>query len=129
MSSDIRYKIQHAGDLFVGILEATIYAARRSAANIVIDYQVNDLCRQKIKVATHIGTRVVEMRQDDPGLLDYDPQISQFYNELDLLQGHIDERLDEKQEMQEHWDNLLNRLTSNCEFDDQCDEDMSSSAV
>jgi hypothetical protein len=129
MSNDWRYKFQHAGDLFVGMFEATVYAARRSAANIVIDYQVNNLGRKKDKVATQIGNRVVEMRKDSPELLTYDPQISDFYEELDLLQERIDERLDEKQEMQERWDSLLNRFTPNCEFDETCDEDMSSRAV
>ena len=129
MNDDWRYKIQHAGDLFVGMFEATVYAARRSAANIVIDYQVNTLGRKKTKVATQIGNRVVEMRQDDPELLTYDPQISEFYEELDLLQESIDSRLDEKQEMKERWDSMVNRFTPNCEFDETCDEDMSASAV
>lgn len=129
MSNDWRYKFQHAGDLFVGMFEATVYAARRSAANIVIDYQVNTLDKKKDKVATQIGNRVVEMRKDSPQLLSYDPQISVFYEELDLLQERIDERLDEKKEMQERWDSLLNRFTPNCEFDETCDEDMSSRAA
>lgn len=57
-------------------------------------------------VATRIGSRVVEMRKNAPDLLSYDPKISAFYEELDLLQEAIDERLDET-----------------------CDEDMSCSAV
>ncbi len=134
MSNDWRYTIQHAGDLFVGMFEATVYAARRSATNIVIDYQVSDLGRKKSKVAAQIGNRVIEMRKEEPELLIYDPQISQFYDELDLLQEHIDERLDEKQEMKNQWDSLLNRLISKCEFDDNYfddtyDEDISTSVI
>jgi hypothetical protein len=129
MSNDWRFKIQHAGDLFVGMIEATVYAAKRSAAYIVIDYQVSSLGRKKTKVAGLIGNRVVEMRQDNPELLSYDPMISEFYDELDVLQERIDESLDEKQRMKEHWDNLVHRWTPNCEFDDTCDEDMSSRAI
>lgn len=46
MNNDCRYTIQHAGDFFVGMLETIVFATRRSAANIVINYHVNTLGRK-----------------------------------------------------------------------------------
>nr|MBF0220757.1 hypothetical protein [Desulfobulbaceae bacterium] len=114
MGNGWRYRLQHLGDAFADMLEATVVAARRSAAGIVIDLQLHDLEKKKGKVAARIGTRIIEMREENPDFLVYDAFISECYEELDLLLDRIEACYEDKKTARERLRRILDRLAFRC---------------
>jgi hypothetical protein len=125
MGQGWRFKLQHAGDAFADMIEATVVAARRSAASIIIDIQLIDLKKQKGKVAARIGSRVIEMREENPDFLVYDSFISDCYEELDELLNRIDACHDDKRQAKERLRRILDRLTCRCTQETSSEENYS----
>jgi hypothetical protein len=128
MGNNWRFTLQHLGDRFADMVEATVVAARRSAASIVIDFQIKDLTKKRGKVAAKIGNRIIEMRDENPDLLSYDEFITSCYDELDTLLDRIDACYDEKQQAKAKLRRILNRFTCKCSVDNEAHQDSAFSA-
>lgn len=117
MGNEWRYKLQHAGDLFVDALETTISAARRSASYIVIGLEIHDLKKKRLKIATDIGERIIDIRADDPNFMAYDEKISTYYQNLDEVNYHLAECQEKKENRRQRLHNLFKILSSETEYD------------
>lgn len=125
MEQGWKFKLQHIGDAFADMIEATIVAARRSAAGIVIDIQLHDLEKKKGHVAARIGNRVIEMREENPDFLVYDAFISECYEELDMLLDRIEACYEDKKTARERLQRILNRLSCRCTSETSYEENYS----
>ena len=126
MEKEWRFKLQHVGDAFADMIEATIMAARRSAAGIVIDLQLFGLEKKRGKVAARIGSRVIEMREENPDFLVYDEFISDCYTELDDLLDRIEACNEDKKQARERLRRILDRLSCRCTQETSYEENYSS---
>ncbi|MCG8636423.1 MAG: hypothetical protein MI863_21500 [Desulfobacterales bacterium] len=94
---DFRYKVQHMGDAFVGLLQSVSGAAVDSAEGLidaVEEWQVKG--RQKKKIM-EIGAHAVRIRNEKPDLFD-DDEIQVVFRDYDELQAAVD-RFVERREL------------------------------
>ena len=101
MEKDWRYKFEHVGDLVADYIESTIDLTSGGVSGVVIGYHIHKIDRKTKKVATRIGSRVIEMRRDDPDLLSYDAKMMEIFTDLNELQDARDRYVREKEEIKE----------------------------
>lgn len=63
MSEDIRYKMQHLGDIFVDALSAVVDSAQKKAKGVVLAYDIRDLNNKRGQCFSDIGRRIVEVKK------------------------------------------------------------------
>ena len=63
MSEDVRYKMQHLGDMFVDALSAVVDSAQRRAKGVVLAYDIRDLNNKRVQCFSDIGRRIVEVEK------------------------------------------------------------------
>lgn len=63
MSQDVRYKMQHLGDIFVDTLSAVVDSAQKQAKGIVLTYDMYDLKQKKNNCFGQIGRRVAQVKK------------------------------------------------------------------
>jgi hypothetical protein len=69
MSEDIRYKMQHLGDIFVDALSFVIDSAKKSAKVVVLTYDIGGFKKKKRQYLSRIGMRIVQVKK--AGLADF----------------------------------------------------------
>jgi hypothetical protein len=73
MKEDVRYKMQHLGDIFVDTLSCVADSARKHAKGVVLTYDIRDLKKKRREYLGLIGRRIVlvkkaglaDLRRDD----------------------------------------------------------------
>ena len=68
MSEDVRYQMQHLGDIFVDALSGVVDSAKRCAKNLVLTYDIRDLKKKRRQCLSLIGSRIVQVKKE--GLTD-----------------------------------------------------------
>jgi hypothetical protein len=68
MREDVRYKMQHLGDIFVDTLSCVADSARKSAKGVVLAYDIWDLKKKRREYLSLIGRRIVQVKK--AGLVD-----------------------------------------------------------
>ena len=68
MSEDVRYKMQHLGDIFVDTLLGVADSAKKHAKGVVLTYDIWDLKKKRREYLGLIGRRVVQVKK--AGLVD-----------------------------------------------------------
>jgi hypothetical protein len=68
VSEDVRYKMQHLGDIFVDTLSIVVDAAKKRAKGVVLTYDIYDLKKKKLLCLSLIGRRIVQVKK--AGLVD-----------------------------------------------------------
>ena len=63
MSEDLRYKMQHLGDIFVDTLSCVADSAKRCAKGIVLTYDIRDLKKKRRQCLSLIGRRIVQVKK------------------------------------------------------------------
>ena len=63
MSEDVRYKMQHLGDIFVDALSCVVDSAKKRAKGIVLAYDIRDLKKKKSQCLSLIGRRIVQVKK------------------------------------------------------------------
>ena len=63
MSEDVRYKVQHLGDIFVDVVSWVADSARKCAKDIVLTYDIRDLKKKKRQCLSLIGRRIVQVKK------------------------------------------------------------------
>ena len=99
MKKKWRNEIERIGDTFTECIEDVIDLASGSATGVVIGYHIHKIDRKTRKVASRIGTRVIEMRRKDPDLLSYDTKMRTLFTGLDALQDDRDKYVREREEI------------------------------
>jgi len=68
MSEDLRYKMQHLGDIFFDSLSCVADSAKKCAKDVVLTYDIRDLKKKRRQYLSLIGSRIVQMKKE--GLAD-----------------------------------------------------------
>jgi hypothetical protein len=63
MSDEIRYKMQHLGDIFVDTLSIVVDSAKKHAKSVVLTYDIHDLKKKKLQCLGLIGRRIVQVKK------------------------------------------------------------------
>ena len=90
MEKDLRYQIEHIGDIFVSKVQKACGAVTASTKGIVLTYDVGGLQKERDRLIKKIGKRVVALRESDPGLdvMNEASMIKLFYS-LDKVEDKI----------------------------------------
>lgn len=68
MREDVRYKMQHLGDIFVDTLSCVADSARKHAKGVVLTYDIWGLKKKRRECLSLIGRRIVQVKK--AGLVD-----------------------------------------------------------
>jgi len=68
MREDVRYKMQHLGDIFVDTLSCVADSAKKHAKGVVLTYDIRDLKKKRHEYLSLIGRRIVRVKK--AGLVD-----------------------------------------------------------
>jgi hypothetical protein len=68
MREDVRYKMQHLGDIFVDTLSCVADSAKKHAKGVVLAYDIRDLKKKRGEYLSLIGRRIVQVKK--AGLVD-----------------------------------------------------------
>ena len=63
MPEDVRYKMQHLGDLFVDALSSVVGSAQRLAKGVVLSYDIRDLKNKRRQCLSDIGQRIIQAKK------------------------------------------------------------------
>ena len=98
MSEDIRYKMQHLGDIFVDTLSAVVDSAQRKAKGVVLAYDIRDLNNKQGQCFNDIGRRIVEVKKAGQAELKGDNILADLFSKAQKLAGLIESYEKKKKE-------------------------------
>ena len=90
MSEDLRYKVQHLGDIFVDVLSYTICSARRHAKGVVLAYDIHELKNKRRHCLKEIGMRIVTVKKEGLTDLEKDDKLVGLFYEAGKLDKVIE---------------------------------------
>ncbi len=98
MSKDMRYNLDHMGDIVVDNMGKWIHSINRSFRGISLTYNIHDMKRKKQKQFTKIGETLTQVRKKRPDLdVFQDEDISDLYQAMDALEEDLEEALQERE--------------------------------
>ncbi|MBW1675557.1 MAG: hypothetical protein JRF30_03300 [Deltaproteobacteria bacterium] len=99
MEKNLRYKMQHIGDIFLSKLENVWGSVKGSARGIVLTYDIQELQKEKDKLVKRIGKRVVVIRKKAPGVdVLNDAMLTKLFYRLDRIEDKIEVSMKERKE-------------------------------
>ena len=63
MGEDVRYKMQHLGDIFADALSCVVDSAKKCAKGVVLTYDIRDLKKKRRQCLSLIGSRIVQVKK------------------------------------------------------------------
>ncbi len=89
MREDVRYKMQHLGDIFVDTLSCVADSAKKHAKGIVLTYDIWDLKKKSREYLSLIGRRIVQVKKE--GLVDLrrDDKLVEMIAHAEKIDGFI----------------------------------------
>ena len=98
MSENIRYKMQHLGDIFVDALSIVVDSAKKHAKGVILTYDIHDLKKKKLQSLSLIGRRVVQVRKAGLADLKRDDKLVELIAQAAKIDKYI-ESFEEKKKM------------------------------
>ena len=98
MSEDVRYKMQHLGDIFVDALSAVVDSAQRLAKGVVLAYDIRDLKNKRRQCLSDIGQRIVQVKKAGLADLKRDDILVDLFSKAQKLAYLIESYGKKKQE-------------------------------
>lgn len=98
MSDDIRYKMQHLGDIFVDILSTVVDSARKHAKIVVWTYNIHDLKQKRLQYLSLIGRRIVQVKKAGLADLKRDDKLAELVAQVEKIDRYI-QSFEEKKKM------------------------------
>ena len=98
MGEDVRYKMQHLGDIFVDALLCVVDSAKKSAKGMVLTYDIHDLKKKKLQCLSLIGRRVVQVKKTGLEDLKRDDNLVELIAQAENIDKYI-ESFEEKKKM------------------------------
>jgi len=98
METDLRYSLEHVGDLFIEKLERVIKSVTGQFRGIVVTHDIHSMERKRHGLMFQIGERVVTIRKDNASLFTDDPAMNGLFSQLDDLDGRLDAMINEREE-------------------------------
>ena len=101
---DLRFKMQHIGDIFVDTLENLMEGLKTSFKGVSLTYEIHYLQNKKKKVVCRIGERVVEIRKSDPTVgVATDDQAIKLFSEFDKIEERLEAGIMERESRVNRW--------------------------
>jgi ribosomal 50S subunit-associated protein YjgA (DUF615 family) len=101
MSQDVRYKMQHLGDIFVDALSCVVDSAKRQAKGVVLTYDIRELKKKKRECLSKIGMRIVQMKKAGLADLRRDDKLLELITDAENI-GRFIESYEEKRKETVH---------------------------
>lgn len=98
MSEDIRYKMQHLGDIFVDALSIVVDSAKKQAKGVILTYDIHDLKKKKLQSLSLIGRRTVDVKKAGLADLKRDDKLVELIAQAEKIDRYI-ESFEEKKKM------------------------------
>jgi len=89
MREDVRYKMQHLGDIFVDALSGVVDSAKRCAKSLVLTYDIRDLKKKRREYLSLIGRRIVEVKKEGLADLRRDDKLVEMIAHAEKIDGFI----------------------------------------
>jgi hypothetical protein len=89
MSEDVRYQMQHLGDIFVDALSGVVDSAKRCAKNLVLTYDIRDLKKKRRQWLSLIGSRIVQLKKAGLADLNRDDQLGELIAGVEKIDRFI----------------------------------------
>ena len=89
MSEDIRYKMQHMGDIFVDALSTVVDSARKHAKGMILTYDIHDLKQKKLQCLGQIGRRIVQVKKAGLADLKRDDNLVELITQAEKIDQYI----------------------------------------
>jgi hypothetical protein len=89
MSEDVRYKLQHLGDIFVDALSCVADSAKKCAKNVVLTYDIRDLKKKRRQYLGLIGRRIVQVKKEGLTDLNRDDQLVELIADAEKIDRFI----------------------------------------
>ena len=109
MSEDVRYKMQHLGDIFVDALSSVADSARKHAKGVVLTYDIRALKKKKSHCLTLIGSRIVQVKKAGLADLTRDDKLVEMIADAEKLDRVI-----------ASYEEKLKMVAGSCENKDAC---------
>ncbi|MBF0457195.1 MAG: hypothetical protein HQK99_04790 [Nitrospirae bacterium] len=98
METGFRYRMEHLGDYFVGMVDKVSEAARCSAKGVILTYDIHFLKKKKRGLVNDLGARVAALRKTDPEQVIFaDEKVREILTTLDETEKRYDEFIAERQ--------------------------------
>jgi len=95
---DLRYKLEHAGDIFIEMIEGIGSSITRPFRGIVLTKNINYIKYQRANAVYQIGERVVVIRKEQPEFFSSDPPVTQLFSKFDAVDKKLDDVIKEREE-------------------------------
>lgn len=89
MSEDVRYKMQHMGDIFVDALSWVADSAKKRAKGIVLTYDIWDLKEKRRRCLGLIGRRIVQVKKAGLADLNRDDRLVELIADAEKIDRFI----------------------------------------
>jgi hypothetical protein len=89
MSEDVRYKMQHLGDIFADALSAVVDSAQKRAKSLVLTYDIHDLKQKKQHCLGQIGRRVAQVKKEGLAELQTDGNLVELIAQAEKIDNYI----------------------------------------
>ncbi|MBF0568264.1 MAG: hypothetical protein HQK95_05290 [Nitrospirae bacterium] len=98
METGFRYRMEHLGDLFVGMVDKVSEAARCSAKGVILTYDIHFLKKKRQGLVSILGARVAALRKTDPEQVVFaDKDIRELLIDLDETEKRYEQCVAERQ--------------------------------
>ena len=99
MEEDLRYKMQHIGDIFIDKVQNFGSYAKGSVRGIALTYNIDEYKKDKDKIVKRIGERLAAIRKKDSDRDVFNDKIMvKLFYRLDTIQDKIDAGIKERNE-------------------------------
>jgi len=99
MGEELRYNLEHMGDIFFNKISSVGTMVKGSTRGITLTYKICELKKEKEKLISRIGKRVVGVRTNKPAFdLTTDKKLNMLFSRLDEIQKQIDDGISERKE-------------------------------
>jgi chromosome condensin MukBEF ATPase and DNA-binding subunit MukB len=89
MNFDLRYNLQHIGDIFVGAVQKTADSAMQCSKGVFLTYDVKKIQRKKQQISREIGERVTVLMREGASDVSQDAVLSTLIATLNCLENEL----------------------------------------
>jgi hypothetical protein len=98
MNEDVRYKMQHLGDIFVDALSCVVDSAKRHAKGVVLTYDIRELKKKRRECLSRTGMRIVQMKKAGLADLRGDDKLLELITDAENIDRFIQSYEEKKKE-------------------------------
>jgi len=99
MEEDLRYRMQHIGDIFIDRIQNLGSFTKGSVRGIALTYNIDGYKKEKDKIVKRIGERLAAIRKKDSERDVFNDRIMvKLFYRLDTIQDKIDAGIKERNE-------------------------------